>query len=215
MRLSKRICKQCGKEFLLSDSEIDFYKNKNLELPKRCSKCRQENKNNGNNSSSIKGNNNADSYKNKTEVSKTNISTSNTSNNNGNKKPMRNVLLALAVIAVLFVGKIFGVSFEDINPWLSSESNQSGEYLEFRNDQYWEDHFTKHKSEFDYDTKEEYLDGANAVINSSSSLYKLEKEEGDEVYYDADKNEIVFVSTDGYIRTYFKPSDGINYFNRQ
>ena len=28
-------------------------------------------------------------------------------------------------------------------------------------------------------------------------------------------NEFVIVSTDGYIRTYFKPSDGIEYFKRQ
>ena len=28
-------------------------------------------------------------------------------------------------------------------------------------------------------------------------------------------NEFVVVSTDGYIRTYFNPSDGIDYFNRQ
>lgn len=203
--MSKRICKQCGKEFVLSDSEIEFYKSKNLELPKRCSKCREENKSNGNN--------NADNYKNKDQVSKTNINTAN--NNNGNKRPVRNVLLALVVLAVLFVGKIFGVSFEDISPWFSSESSQSRTYLEFRNDQYWEEHFTKHRSEFEYDTKNEYLDGANEVINSPSSLHKLEKEEGDEIYYDEDKNEIVFVSIDGYIRTYFKPSDGINYFNRQ
>ena len=42
----KRICKQCGKEFTLNDSEIKFYKEKNLDLPKRCSECRKENKNN-------------------------------------------------------------------------------------------------------------------------------------------------------------------------
>ena len=35
------------------------------------------------------------------------------------------------------------------------------------------------------------------------------------IFYDEDKNEIVFVSSDGYIRTYFKPSEGINYYNRQ
>ena len=53
------------------------------------------------------------------------------------------------------------------------------------------------------------------IINSSSSKHKIEAEDGDDIYYDVNKNEIVFVSSDGYIRTYFKPSDGIEYFNRQ
>lgn len=40
----KRICKQCGTEFTLSESEIVFYRSKNLHLPKRCENCRRENK---------------------------------------------------------------------------------------------------------------------------------------------------------------------------
>ncbi|MDE7297771.1 MAG: zinc-ribbon domain-containing protein [Lachnospiraceae bacterium] len=37
-------CKQCEKEFELTDSEIDFYNSKGLEIPKRCKACRDENK---------------------------------------------------------------------------------------------------------------------------------------------------------------------------
>ena len=44
--MGKRKCKQCGEEFTLTDSEIKFFKDKNLDLPKRCSECRKENKNN-------------------------------------------------------------------------------------------------------------------------------------------------------------------------
>ena len=40
----KKKCSQCGKEFFLSDSEIDFYNKKNLNLPKRCKECRNANK---------------------------------------------------------------------------------------------------------------------------------------------------------------------------
>ena len=43
----KRICKQCGKEFELSESEIGFYKGRGLELPKRCKACREQNKEQG------------------------------------------------------------------------------------------------------------------------------------------------------------------------
>lgn len=40
----KCTCVQCGKTFELSDSEINFYRKKNLHLPKRCQECRQANK---------------------------------------------------------------------------------------------------------------------------------------------------------------------------
>ena len=62
---------------------------------------------------------------------------------------------------------------------------------------------------------EEYVAGANRVIASSGALHKLEQEDGDDVYYLEETNEFVIVSTDGYIRTYFKPSDGKDYYDRQ
>ena len=203
----KRKCKQCGKEFVLSDSEIKFFNDKNLELPKRCSECRKENKNNNKeydieNSKSEKINNNKDNiHKNYKNESK--------------KKTFRNIIAAGLVLIVLLLGKLFNI---DIN-WQEIRTNfgtqENNVSLEFRNETLWEDHFEKHGSEFGYKSKEEYLKGANEVINSSTSKHKTEAEDGDEIYYDEEKNEIVFVSTDGYIRTYFKPNDGINYYNRQ
>ncbi len=86
---------------------------------------------------------------------------------------------------------------------------------EFRKQQYLDEHFEKHGSEFEYETAEEYLAGANRVINDPNSLYKTEAEDGDHIYYLESTNEFVVVSTDGYIRTYFRPSAGIDYFNRQ
>lgn len=61
----------------------------------------------------------------------------------------------------------------------------------------------------------EYEKAAAAVVSDSRALHKLEKEDGDDVYYLKDTNEFVIVSTDGYIRTYFYPRDGIEYFERQ
>lgn len=203
----KRKCKQCGKEFVLSDSEVKFFNDKNLELPKRCSECRKENKNNNKeynieNSKSEKINNNKDNiHKDYKSDSK--------------KKTFRNIIAAGLVLIVLLLGKLFNI---DIN-WQEIRTNfgtqENNVSLEFRNETLWEDHFEKHGSEFGYKSKEEYLKGANEVINSSTSKYKTEAEDGNEIYYDEEKNEIVFVSTDGYIRTYFKPKDGINYYNRQ
>ena len=63
----KVICKQCGKEFELSNSEMEFYKSKNLELPKRCKECRELNKQNGRKKNDRKN----DGQKEKTETKKT------------------------------------------------------------------------------------------------------------------------------------------------
>ncbi len=64
-------------------------------------------------------------------------------------------------------------------------------------------------------TAEEYLAAANKVISSPKVLHKKEAEDNDDVYYLEESNEFVVVSTDGYIRTYFLPEDGIRYYNRQ
>jgi len=85
----------------------------------------------------------------------------------------------------------------------------------FRSDYYLTEHFKKHGDEFAYSSEDEYLEGANQVIESDEALHKTEAEDGDDVYYLEKTNEFVIVSTDGYIRTYFKPEDGLDYYNRQ
>lgn len=85
----------------------------------------------------------------------------------------------------------------------------------FKKSEYLTEHFQKHGAEFPYATEEEYLTGANNVIENPNALHKLEAEDGDDVYYVESTNEFVIVSTDGYIRTYFRPDSGIDYFNRQ
>lgn len=85
----------------------------------------------------------------------------------------------------------------------------------FRSNKLWESHYEKHGIEMGFADKEEYLQAANAVLANPDTLHKVEKEDGDDVYYLEETNEFVVVSTDGYLRTYFNPSDGIEYFNRQ
>lgn len=52
----KKVCKQCGKEFELSDSEIEYFKSKNLSIPKRCKECREQNKTGNQNNAQVMGN---------------------------------------------------------------------------------------------------------------------------------------------------------------
>lgn len=85
----------------------------------------------------------------------------------------------------------------------------------FRSKKLLNDHYKKHGLEMGFDTAEEYVENANRVISSPDVLYKLEEEDNDHVYYLEETNEFVVVSQDGYIRTYFNPSAGIDYFNRQ
>ena len=60
---------------------------------------------------------------------------------------------------------------------------------------------------------DDYQLAAVLVLNNPKSLHKYEKDDGDDVYYLESSNEIVIVSRDGYIRTYFKPNNGIRYYN--
>lgn len=194
-------CVQCGKKFKLTESEIHFYESKGLEIPKRCEACRKQNK--------------------KKKSGKT-----------AGKSPF---LVALAVI-IAIIGYVVNGPDAFINHDNTSYNNElsynethtnsnvdhstsvieetQGVTYKFRKEQNLIDHFEKHKDEFDYTTAEEYLEGANRVINTQGVLHKIEAEDGDDVYYLEATNELVIVSTDGYIRTYFKPSDGIAYFNR-
>ena len=85
----------------------------------------------------------------------------------------------------------------------------------FRNNYLLKEHFDKHGDEFDYSSAGEYENGASAVVNDPDALHKTEKDDGDDIYYLEKTNELVIVSTDGYIRTYFRPDNGIKYYNKQ
>jgi len=92
---------------------------------------------------------------------------------------------------------------------------ESEDYYTFRYNSDLSDHYKKHKADTQTSSKEEYLYRANYVINNKDSLHKTEKEDGDDIYYLVSTNELVIVSTDGYIRTYFCPDGGKAYFDKQ
>lgn len=135
---------------------------------------------------------------------------------------MKKILSAICTLLIFVAGIVvyLNVSPEnedggekDIQTEYDNQENY--ETYEFRSEDLLDQHFDKHGDEFDYDSVDEYVQGANRVINDPNSLFKIEEEDGDYIYYLESTNEFVVVSTDGYIRTYFKPTDGIDYFNRQ
>lgn len=160
--MKKIICVSCGRQFVLTESEIDFYNNKNLDLPKRCEECRAKRKTIGNRSD-----------------------------------------------------KGLGVKlFEKL---VTSENNltkvQNAFTYSFKNTEELKEHFLKHGRETNCKTPKKYLKRANKIIKSKKSLKKLEKDDGDKVYFNKKTGEIVFLSPKGYIRSFYL-SD-IDYFKRQ
>lgn len=231
----KRICQQCEKEFQISESEMNFYKGKNLEPPKRCPSCRSKNKKQigavvvafalmflsflGKEIFPDKTNTDNDISYNNVAMLETEIDTKSISEDllkteegiaDAKEQPPEQSAITESLAnnaeqdAQTETEETLEAILEDTEPTYN-----------FRNARYLTEHFQKHGAEFPYDTEEEYLQGANKVINHPDSLHKLEAEDGDDVYYLESTNEFVIVSTDGYIRTYFKPNKGIDYYNKQ
>lgn len=136
-----------------------------------------------------------------------------------NIKKYGSLILITLIILISFVITNMGSNDNESNSSDTSSNivsdDGSGQSYHFRNDNLLTQHFQKHGNEFSYDTKEEYEAGASAVINNPKALHKTESKDGDDVYYVEDTNEFVVLSTDGYIRTYFKPSGGKSYYDRK
>ena len=230
----KYTCKQCGKEFTLTDSEISFYESKKLSLPKRCEECRKKNKQE------------QESEETQSKSERTKSQKSNTL-----LKSIITLIITLVLGTTAWNGVQENVS-NDNNPnnnqTISTESNNSSENdetdtgntsnsiqsntsehsnsnddqitsedstLTFRNQKLLDSHYEKHGKEMGFSSAEEYEKAAARVVANKDALHKTEAEDGDDVYYIESTNEFVIVSQDGYLRTYFYPSDGLDYYNRQ
>jgi pyocin large subunit-like protein len=53
------------------------------------------------------------------------------------------------------------------------------------------------------------------VSNDPAMLLEKSRTNSDTLFYNKATNEFAVKASDGIIRTYFKPTDGINYFNNQ
>lgn len=230
----KRVCKQCGKEFEMTQHEIQFYKKKKLSLPKRCKECREKNKEvkqsnkNGENERNIaserkekfknaRGNQERSAAEKARAVTETSTS-GNVSTGTAKKKSKKSMTGLITALFLIICSAVAGLNpFSDASSDEPAGSSQAvvAEELEFRSEKLLDEHFEKHGIEMGFETAEAYEDAAAAVVTDEDVLHKTEEEDGDDVYYLEDTNEFVVVSTDGYIRTYFEPEDGLEYFERQ
>jgi pyocin large subunit-like protein len=85
----------------------------------------------------------------------------------------------------------------------------------FKSQELLDSHYMKHASEFGNITKEQYLKGAQNLTNPGGNILTKARSNGDILFYNKSTNEFAVKASDGTIRTYFKPTDGIDYFNRQ
>lgn len=209
----KRTCKQCGKEFFISQSEIKFYKEKNLNIPRRCKECRDANKQKRNDDTPPVAKTQIKSSYNDSDNDKRNSEAVNSKKTNSVKK----YLVSTAAVILLGISAVFGAN-EFGNDGNSSSDVQytvEKEYY-FANEDLLNEHFEKHGIEMGFKSAKEYEQAASAVINNPAALEKTEKEDGDFIYYIEKTNEFVVVSAKtGYIRSYFCPSDKKDYFDRQ
>lgn len=106
---------------------------------------------------------------------------------------------------------------DDINKDYNEKSESIVDSVEyhFRSSKLLKSHYEKHGKEMGFDDMESYEQAASNVINNKDSLFKIETEDGDGVYYLEATNEFVILSKDGFIRTYFFPDAGKDYFDRQ
>jgi len=144
------------------------------------------------------------------------------------KKNAAKISIPLVVVGVLmcFYIAIFGHTDADVAEKTTAkqpkttvasdvtERQPKARQYTFRTEKSLKDHYKKHGADTYCKSAEEYLEKANAVINNPNALTKIEAEDGDMVYYIEETDEIVFLSTDGYIRTYFICS-GRAYFDKQ
>ena len=103
----KRNCKDCGKVFELSDSEIQFYKSKNLELPKRCSSCREKNRIRRENAASAS----APQPKTPHEKAETDFTTGIPVTDKQRKSGVAKIVSAILAVFMLLGGWLFGPDF--------------------------------------------------------------------------------------------------------
>ena len=242
----ERKCVDCGKLFHLSDGEINFFKSKGMELPKRCKECRE-----------ARNPKKASARPNPEYRSGT--SQNSLPQNNGSSLIYK-ILAAIAVIGVLIKGgmtlsrietpekaiepapytvtteaEIQTDPEETAAPETTAETEtkkkkkteaeteapaalttRADEYImyTFRNADRLNEHFDKHGREMGFSTAEDYERRACDIINDPNTLFKIEAEDGDGVYFVESTNEFVVLSTDGFIRTYYI-CDGKEYFDRQ
>jgi pyocin large subunit-like protein len=99
---------------------------------------------------------------------------------------------------------------------LPNSHQNSGNQYKFANDDLLEQHYNKHvinQKEFGNITKNQYLQQAQNVTKNYN--YSGVRSNGDTLFYNSTTNEFVITIPNEVIRTYFKPTEGLQYYLRE
>lgn len=197
----KLTCVQCGKKFELTDGEIDFYRSKGLDLPKRCKDCRNKN-------------------------SKKYVVTQ--KEKRPSSLVAAALFFSFGVVGVILgvyeygaISYFCAIALFFLSLFFYLRRNKTVQYDLSFGDKYtykfydaniFLEHYKKHGSAVGCRSIEDYLKAANRVICDKNSLHKT-LPDGDKIYYNKKNGDYVVLSHSGYIRTYYKT--GYSHFLNQ
>ena len=216
----KRECIQCGKVFTISETEVEFFKKKNLSLPKRCKQCREKNKGEKNGYGIVQTQGN---------TKKSNATQEYESYYYNPPFPFAAVIYFAIAAGVMFTGiedmyKIFvciilaGLFIHKIFTYLTDkvfiqEFDLSPYKYTFYSTDDMVEHYVKHRKQTDCKSMEDYLLKANMVVIDKGNISKKKKDSDDTVFYNEKTQELAVVAKAGYLRTYFTAPS--KYYNKQ
>ncbi len=135
---------------------------------------------------------------------------------NSGDAPQEEELSTVAIVTTESESAVFEPAIAvDATTTEKPESEEEQAQYTFRNKYRLDEHYEKHGKDMGFEDAKSYEKAASDVINDPRALHKTEAEDGDDVYYIEETNDFVILSSDGYIRTYFWPNDGIKYYKRQ
>lgn len=203
-------CVQCGKEFTLSDGEVDFYIGKGLNLPKRCKQCRNKNKSqtvSTYNAGAI-DNKHGNSYK-SYYINKINykfclyVIIAALSIALYAAYSISNIYITYAVlITVISIAVLILFVHCTSNKIYIKEFDTSIYKYTFYDTASMVKHYVKHGDEVDCESMEQYLFKVNYMLSRTDNLSRTQAD-GDKAYFNRDTCEFAVIAKAGYVRTYF------------
>lgn len=199
----KLTCIECDKRFELTDGEIDFYRSKGLDLPKRCKSCRDNR-----------------SGRDKAEVVKKRpllvflgflLVIISIASATAAFIMQRYVVQAVVAGSVLLIISFLLFAFSRKKVFVDCSFSRNYKYRFYDANSLYK-HYLKHGKEVRARSVEDYLRKANNAAENKKAKVKITSD-NDIACYVPTTGEFVVLSRSGYIRTYYIAND--KYYSKQ